>query len=162
MTNQIKHQIKANLEQKLKLLGSMRKLAAHLNFISVAQISNVLNKKKWQFVSSSTWNRLMDSTEFNSQWTVIDTTPTRFITELLKDSQKFGNTDHLIGNTGTGKTVSSKTFVSSTMNAFRIECADHLNRKAFLVELLQTMGKNTSGLTIYEIMREIEAEIIKM
>jgi len=75
--------------------------------------------------------------------------------QLLNDSKQYHIVNAICGEAGTGKTEAIKNFMAANKNTFVLNCNEYWNRKLFLVELLQQMGKDASGFTVGELMNEI-------
>ena len=46
-------------------------------------------------------------------------------------------------------------------NVYYLECAEYWNKKYFLLELLQAMGKSGAGMNVYELMNEVVSQLRK-
>lgn len=150
-----KEKIRESLQAYCERYGSQNKAALSLTGVSSATVSQVLNNN-WELVNDKMWMNIASQIGFKTDdWVVVETRDFKVMTELLNDSKQFHIVNAIIGEAGTGKTEAIKNFVGSNKNAFVLNCNEYWNRKLFLVELLQQMGRDASGFTVGELMNEI-------
>jgi DNA transposition AAA+ family ATPase len=150
-----KEKIKESLQAYCERYGSQNKAALSLTGVSSATVSQVLNNN-WELVNDKMWMNIASQIGFKTDdWVVVETRDFKVMTELLNDSKQFHIVNAITGEAGTGKTEAIKNFVASNKNAFVLNCNEYWNRKLFLVELLQQMGRDASGFTVGELMNEI-------
>lgn len=160
ITNQAKEQIKFLTADGIRIAGGQNEYARR-NGISSAHISNLMNSN-WEVIAEKMWKKMADACGFSTgDWQIVETKVFKQLNDLLNDAKENANVYAVIAEAGAGKTVTTKLFAKETPNVYRIECAEYWNKKAFMVELLQAMGRNTEGMTIYELMREIEEAVLK-
>ncbi len=157
-----KSKIKESLQSYCERYGSQNKAAASLQGVSSATISQVLNDN-WELINDKMWMSIAAQIGFKKdEWIVVETRGFKIMNLLLTDSKLYHLTSAIVGNAGkAGKTESIKSFEESNKDVYFLSCAEYWNRKLFLVELLQKIGKPTSGLTVGELMNEIIKEIKK-
>lgn len=161
ITETAKEQIKLLTEDAIKITGGQNQYANKVG-ISSAHISNLLNKN-WDNIGEKMWKKMADACGYSTNdWQVVETKVYKAIHTLLVDAKENANVYAVIAEAGAGKTVTTKLFARENKNVFRVECAEYWNKKAFMVELLQAMGRPTEGMTIYELMKDIEDTILKM
>lgn len=160
ITNDSKEQIRLLTEKAIEIAGGQNQYA-NKSGISSAHISNLKNKN-WEAIGEKMWKKMADACGFsNKEWQFVETKLYKSMESLMLDAKETANVYAVIADAGAGKTVATKIVARENRNVYRIECAEYWNKKAFMVELLQAMGRSTEGLTIYEIMNEIEQSVLK-
>lgn len=160
ITNEAKSQIKQLTAERIKIAGGQNQYA-NKSQISSAHISNLMNDN-WEMIGEKMWKKMGDACGYsNNEWQFVETKVFKALNTLLQDAKENANVYAVIADAGAGKTVATKLFSRENKNVYRIECAEYWNKKAFMVELLQAMGRSTEGLTIYELMKDIEDTILK-
>lgn len=159
MTQEQKSKIKEELIKQFGI-SSQNKLAKKWN-ISSAMLTHVA-KDNWSVVGLKTWKKLADVLGLNKEeWQIVETRQSKFISELLDIAQFKSNVFALIAPAGSGKTATTKQYAHNVSSVYRIECAEYWNKKAFMSELLKSMGHSPEGKTIYHIMENIQEAILK-
>lgn len=150
-----KSKIKESLQSYCERYGSQNKAAASLNGVSSATISQVLNDN-WDLINDKMWMSIAAQIGFKKdEWVVVETRDFKLMTSILEDSKENHIVSAICGEAGTGKTEAIKNFVAANKNTFVLNCNEYWNRKLFLVELLQQMGRDAGGFTVGELMNEI-------
>lgn len=162
MDNSTKQQITDELRKYVSnsASGSANKASKMLG-ISNAYISMMLNKK-WDSISDDSW-RIVQKQVFatNKEKAPIATTPHIVLTKLFEDARVNANTFGIVGEAGSGKTFTAE-YYSKEENVFHICCNEYFNRKTFLAELLNAMGKDGGGYTVAEMMSAVVGTIRKL
>lgn len=162
MNTQQKQQITENLRQFCQQKGSQNKAANALNGVSSATISQVLNGKT-ELIADEMWrnieSQLRSSTP--SEWQIVETRDFKRLTQLFSDAKLHANVFAVVGDAGCGKTKTIEYYASQNDNVFRLSCSEFWNKKYFLQELLQSMGRDFSGLTVSEMMQEAINQVLK-
>lgn len=158
-----KTQITNDLRAFCELKGSQNKAANSLKGVSSATISLILSGKTEAIADDMFRNieaqlRLLNS---GDDWNVVETNDFKTLFQLFEDSKKYANVYGIIGDPGTSKTTAVKTYTRDNDNVFRLSCSEFWNKKYFLQELLQSMGRDSSGLTVSEMMNEAIYQILK-
>lgn len=158
-----KTQITNDLRAFCELKGSQNKAANALKGVSSATISLILSGKTEAIADDMFRNieaqlRLLNS---GDDWNVVETNDFKTLYQLFEDSKKYANVYGIIGDPGTSKTTAVKTYTRDNDNVFRLSCSEFWNKKYFLQELLQSMSRDSSGLTVSEMMNEAIYQILK-
>lgn len=133
---------------------SQNQAATSLKAVSSATISQILNNN-WDLIKDTMWRNVASQIGYvENQWQAVETNTFKEITHLLSDAQTYSNVFAITGNAGTGKSFALKQYVASHKRAFLLSCNEYWNRNDFLKELLTTMGRDYSGLTVSEMMSE--------
>ena len=160
MIYETKKQIASHLSKYVEQVGSQNKASKLLKDVSVATISNILNHK-WDSIADEMWRNLAKQTGFNSDgWTGAETRNWMFLTKLFSDARLYANVYGVCAEAGSGKSYTAKAY-SQHDNVYLVRCNEYFNRKTFLAELLQGMGKDSGGYTIAELMDTIITQILR-
>ena len=162
MKIETKEQIAEKLAKYVEKMGSQNKAAHSLKNVSSAVLSQIKNRN-WDLISEDMWRNIAAQIKFHSSdKEIIETINFREISALLKDAQQHSNVFAVVGPAGCGKTESLKTYAKNNTNAFLLSCNEYCNRKTFLMELLQVMGRDYGGLTVAEMMHEAVKRLLAM
>lgn len=160
ITEEAKKQIQLLTKSAIEIAGGQNQYANKVG-ISSAHISSLMNNN-WDNIGEKMWKKMAEASGYsNNEWQFVETKVFKNLHILLEDAKENANVYAVIAEAGAGKTVATKLFSRENKNVFRIECAEYWNKKAFMVELLQSMGRSTEGMTIYELMKDIEDVILK-
>lgn len=163
MNTETKEQIKNDLYQFVTKVGSQNAASKRLQNVSNATISNIL-ATKWDNISDQMWSSIMSQIGVNTlgkEWAILPNT--KFMDNLHKiyeDAKLSGEAFCVIAPAGSGKTEMARAFADQA-NAYLVMCKEYLNRKTFLSELLRSMGKDSEGYTVYEMMAVVIKEILR-
>lgn len=162
MNTEAKEQIKSQLDNYVLKVGSMNAASKKLSSVSVGTISNIL-AGKWGNISDTMWTSIQKQVSPSlGSWIIVENTKrVKLLNKLYADAQEFSEAYCIVAAEGSGKSEPAKMFAERP-NVYRVVCAEHLNRKTFLSEVLKAMGKETSGYTVYEMMREVISVILKV
>lgn len=157
-----KQQITDSLRSFCSQKGSQNKASNALNGVSSATISQVLSGKI-DLISDEMWRNIETQIKqaIPSEWQLVQTRDFVTLTKLFQDAKLHSNVFAVVGEAGSGKTKAIEEFAAHTENVFRLSCSEFWNKKYFLQELLQTMGRDCSGLTVSEMMNEAVQQILK-
>lgn len=162
MTTEQKQLIKQHLNDYVATFPSQNKASNSFKGVSSATISQVLNNQ-WELISEAMWNNIANQVGVNSKgWNLVETRDFMQMSEILDDSKKTHKVRAIIGGAGTGKTAAIKAFKQSNTETFVLSCNEYWNRKYFLSELLNKMGRDESGLIVAEMMQEVVSNLKKM
>lgn len=154
MENIQKQQIKDKLEAYVNRYESQNKASNSLNGVSSATISQVLNDN-WNKINPEMWRNIATQIGYNSNvWNSVETTDYKVLSKVLQDAQIYSNVFAVTGNAGSGKSHISKLYQEDNQRAYLLQCSEYWNKKYFLGQLLQSMGRDYSGLTVSEMMDE--------
>lgn len=88
-------------------------------------------------------------------WNNVETSSYRKITTILCDAQENSLVFAITGDAGCGKSLTLRLYEERNKNVFVLSCSEYWNRKMFLIELSQRMGRDVSGLTVGDMVNEI-------
>lgn len=158
--NELQQMIAAAIHQKQQQGVSIRELAVKLD-VAAGTIHNVKDGE-WEKISDKMLRKLAAGLDVHTEdWMPAKTQAFNMLNHLLWDAKYHQNVYGVICQAGGGKSYTSRLFARSSAEVYRVECADFMNKKIFLSELLVSMGRNPSGCSVYEMLKEIEAEILK-
>jgi DNA transposition AAA+ family ATPase len=156
MNPETKEQIKNDLAQYVAKVGGQMAASRRLKDISNATISNIVNGK-WENIADSMWISIQKQIKGveGDKW-LIDTTTARMvkIAKHYNDAKNYALVFCMVGAAGSGKTAPAKLFTEHK-EVYLVKCKEYLNRKTFLAELLATMGKDSFGYTVDELMANV-------
>lgn len=155
MTPQEKHSIAEALQAYCSRYPSQNKAANSLKDVSPATVSQMLNKK-WELINEAMWRKVAAQIGYkNKDRQIVKTSVYRELYWLLTDHQNDNGVSAIISKAGSGKSVTTKCYIAENKNAYRVACAEYWNRKTFMLELLESMGVDSSGFTVNEMMRTV-------
>lgn len=161
MTQKEKQQITAELKQYVERYGSQNQAANTLRDVSSATVSQMLNGK-WELIKDDMFRTVAAQIRYQEEkWQIVETRDFSLLTHMLEDAQRFHNVFAITGNSGSGKTIALRHYATNNKRAHLLQCSEFWNRKYFLAELLTTMGRNASGLTVSELMIEVVRQLKK-
>lgn len=161
-TQEEKQKIAEGLKKYVETYPSQNKAAASLKNISPANVSQILNGN-WDLVSDAMWNNLASQLNTGAnEWQTAQTRDFVLLNQVLKNAQTNALVHAVVNPAGSCKTHTTKLYRTENQNAFYITCNEFWNRKAFLQELLQSMGVNSSGMTISEMMYAVVLHLSKL
>jgi DNA transposition AAA+ family ATPase len=159
MKNIEKEQVKNKLAEYCERLGSQNKAANSLNDVSSATISQILNGN-WSLITDKMWRNIASQIGYDSRaWVVVETRGYRRMYDLLIDAQDSSQVFAVVGEAGCGKSEAIKSYTEKHPNVYALSCSEYWNRKQFMSELLQAMGRDYTGYTVGEMMAEIILEL---
>lgn len=161
MTNEQKKHVKWKLENYVATFPSQKQAANSLKDISEAHLINIL-KENWDRVSEETFRNILNQMDrVSSKTQLVETT--NFMTLILYFSlaKENGATFAISGGAGFGKSYAGKFYSSANRerHVYYLECAEYWNKKMFLSNILQAMGKQFMGMNIGEMMLTIVTEL---
>lgn len=161
ITESQKEQILILTKERIQVEGSQNRYARSKG-ISEATLSN-LTQRKWDLISAEMWKKIADAAGWSDHsWQIAETRLFRQFHSLIDDARDNANVYAIIASAGSGKSNTSEFYSQNTRNAFWMECEESWNKKHFMQELLQSMGRNTDGLTVYEMMSDLRQYITKL
>lgn len=161
MNTEHKQQITELLKSFCDQKGSQNKAANALNGVSSATVSQILNGKT-ELIADEMWRNIDGQLKVNSNnWQVVEISDFKRLKKLFKDSQNHANVFGIVGDAGSGKSKAIEVYTTENENVFALSCSEFWNKKFFLQELLQCMGRDFSGLTVAEMMYEAISQILK-
>lgn len=160
MNTETKQQIKIDLANFVQKQGSQNQASKHLVSVSNATISNIL-ADKWDNIADAMWNSIQKQvTPSLGGWVVVETRRIKQLNTIYSDAKNNSEVFCVVAPAGSGKSEPANLF-KANQNVYRVVCKEHFNRKTFLIELLNAMGRDGSGYTVYELMNEVLEAILK-
>lgn len=140
-----KQHIADALKNYCEQAGSQNKAANTLKNVSAATITQVLGGN-WENIGEGMWNRIAKQIGANDSWVYCTGTHTNMrFGFYYGDAQHHAKVHAIIERAGGGKSSSAKKYCEENANAWFIKCAEYMNKKTFLSNILQAMGKDASG-----------------
>lgn len=165
MITTTKEQIKNDLYQFVQKVGkgSQNATSKQLTKVSNATISNIL-AGKWDNIAESMWLSIQKQVSSNgNEWKIItDTKRMAMINKVYSDAQNNSEVFCIVAPEGSGKTIPAREYASNNNNVFIMKCGEHMNRKTFLSELLNALGKDSGGYTVHEMMKLVVETILRI
>jgi DNA transposition AAA+ family ATPase len=157
-----KQQITESLRLFCQQKGSQNKASNALNGVSAATISQILAGKV-ELVADDMWRNIESQIKASmpTEWVLVETRDFKALTRYFMDAQLHSNVFAIVGDAGSGKSKAIEQYSTTNENVFRLSCSEFWNKKYFLQELLQAMGRDCSGLTVSEMMHEAVTQILK-
>ena len=146
MNTQEKQQIAQALNDFCNRKGNQNKAANVLKGVSAATVTQVL-KGNWDSIADKMWRNIKD-------WVCVETAAYQTLTALISDAQENSQVYAIIAPAGSGKTKTMQLYEKENPNAYMVQCNEFWNKKAFMGELLAAMGRDSSGLTVNEMVNE--------
>ncbi len=154
ITETNKEQIRERLTDYSARFGSQNKAANSLRGVSSATVSQIINSN-WELVSEEMWRNIGTQIGWSEhEWVAVETRDYKVLTSILTDAQKHSNVFAITGESGSGKSFVMRRFMESNKRVYLLQCAEYWNRKVFLSELLNAIGRDASGLSVPEMMAE--------
>lgn len=163
MTTQQKTTIRQLLASYVAGFPSQATAAATLEGVSEATVVQVL-KNNWDAISEAMWRTIGAQVGWNERRVeIVETLNMQTLVlyfDLAKDN---GETFAIVGPAGSGKSYTAQWYTRSmrSQHVYYLECAGYWNKKYFLQELLQSMGRESGGMNTYEMMKDIVATLRK-
>lgn len=155
LTQEEKQKIANSLSDYVIRYESQNAASKSLKNVSSATISQVLNDK-WASINDSMWRNIAAQTDYSqNSWKAVQTRDYKLLNHILNDAQENSLVFGVIGDAGSGKSFALRQYDATHKRAFLLQCNEYWNRKYFLSELLTSMGRDYSGLTVAEMMNEV-------
>lgn len=149
-----KQQIANALRGYCERYESQAKASNSLKNVSSSTISQMLNGK-WELIKDDMWRNVAAQIGWKEdKWNAVATRDFNTLTRILADVKENALVMAVTGDAGSGKTFAMKQYTASNRQVYMMCCNEYWNRKAFLNELLLTMGRDASGLTVNDMMCE--------
>jgi hypothetical protein len=154
MKENSKLKIKCALQEYVDRYDSQNQASNTLKGVSSATVSQILNGN-WELIKDSMWRTVAAQIGFQEHpWLSVETRDFKAVNQILYDAQATSQVFAFTGDAGSGKSFAIKQYVKQVSNSYLLSCNEYWNKKDFLGELLTAMGRDSSGLTITEMMRE--------
>lgn len=149
-----KQQISNALRGYCERYDSQAKAANSLKNVSPATVSQMLNGK-WELIRDDMWRNVAAQIGWKEEkWNAVATRDFTTLMRILGDVKDNALVMAVTGDAGSGKTFALKQYTETNKQVYMLCCNEYWNRKAFLNELLQAMGRDASGLTVNDMMLE--------
>ncbi len=114
--------------------------------ISEANIINI-RKGNWDSISDKMWRNVAEQLghNLNGEWFAAPTANYRTGFAFFEDSRQYGNVFAIAASAGSGKSYLAEQYRLQTPHVYIITCAEYMNRKVFLQNLLEQMGRPVDG-----------------
>lgn len=154
MTHQDKIKTVEILEQFIVQKGSQNQVAAGMHGVSAATLSQMRNHK-WEAIADEMWRKVAKYVGVAAnEWNYAETRNSKDLLQFFTESQQFSLVMAITGKAGAGKSESAKKYELENKNAFLLSCNEYWDKRWFLRELLEKMGKDHSGMTLPEMMHK--------
>lgn len=163
MTTAQKNSIQKLLEAYVTGYSSQSKAAATLEGVSEATVVQVL-KNNWELISEAMWRTIGAQVGWNERKVeIVETMNMQTLVLYFDLAKENGETFAIVAPAGSGKSFTAQWYARSmrSKHVYYLECAGYWNKKYFLQELLQSMGRESGGMNIYEMMKDIVATLRK-
>lgn len=155
MTQAEKVNIVDNLQRYTAQKGSQNKVAAEMQGVSSATLSQMVNHN-WENISDEMWRRVSAHLGIGTnEWKFAPTTPAAELSHLFSEAQTLSLVMAVTANAGSGKTETAKQYKANNGNVYLLSCNEYWDKKWFLRELLAKMGKEADGMTLPEMMQKV-------
>lgn len=155
MTQTDKQQIAAALKEYCEQKGSQNKAANSLHGVSSAIISKALSGD-WELIAERMWRNIASQIGYAATaWQMVETRDFRDMMEFLTDAQDEALCIAVTGEAGCGKSAAVQAYAKENDNVHVLCCNEFWNRKNFMQELLRSMGRDSGGYTVGEMMGAI-------
>lgn len=149
-----KQQITMALRNYCERYGSQNKAANSLKGISSATISKIL-AGDWELIKDEMFRNIATQIGYKDEkWEAVETNDYRMMMAILDDAQHNSLVMGITGDAGSGKTFACKQYISTHKQAYLLCCNEYWNRKIFLTELLGCIGRDSTGMTVGEMMSD--------
>ena len=155
MENIQKENIVSGLRRYCERYESQNRAAASLKGVSAATVSQLLNGN-WELIGDEMWRNVASQTGYRERrWVAVETVNFRTIGRILADAQDNSLVLAITDEAGTGKSFALNHYRDNNRNVYLLCCNDYWDRKLFITELLAAIGKDYTGQTVGEMMRDV-------
>lgn len=146
MTDLQKSEIQKFLSEYVETFPSQAQAVKSLKNISEAVVINI-RKGNWESISDEMWTNVGKQVGYSSKgtWKMVKTATYQSLEELFDDAKEYSNVYGIVAPAGSGKSATSRDYEKNNINVYHITCAEYFNRKLFLSNLLDKMGKEKTG-----------------
>ncbi|BDD11677.1 hypothetical protein FUAX_41090 (plasmid) [Fulvitalea axinellae] len=150
-----KEQVVAKLRLKVEKYGSQNKAAKSMKGVSPAMV-NMMVSGKWDGIGEGMWRKVAAHVGWTAEgWQAVKTGDFKVLGTLLEKARTESLVFAVTGEAGTGKSFATRLYASEHKRAYLLQCNEFWNRKYFLMEALGAMGRDSSGLTVSDMMVEL-------
>lgn len=159
MNEKTKKQIKCALQEYVDRYDSQNQASNTLKGVSSATVSQLLNEK-WDLIKDTMWRSIAAQIGWvEHKWVSVETRDFVEVSQILYDAQTTSQVFAFTGDAGSGKSFAIKQYVKANPKSYLLSCNEYWNKKDFLSELLTAIGRDYTGLTITEMMREVVKQL---
>lgn len=162
MTDSQKKEIQILLKHFIEQYPSQAKAIATLKNVSEATVINI-RTGKWENISDDMWRNVGKQIGFSSKgkWQMVETVDFQTLVRYFDDAREYSNVFAITAHAGAGKTFTSEWYERNRQNVYVIGCAEYFNRKVFLQNILEKMGKENTGYNVAEMMELIIQSLMR-
>jgi DNA transposition AAA+ family ATPase len=156
-----KQDIQIRLKQYVDSFRTQQMAAASLDNCSEGTVIAIL-KGDWSKIADAMWLNVGKQVgAFKRETNLVETQDFSTLILYYSLAKEEGATFYMTGGAGFGKTRTAKFYqkANRAKNVYYLECAMYWNKKQFLGNLLQQLGKSPAGLNIGEMMDAIVREL---
>ena len=84
----------------------------------------------------------------------METRDYKILASILEDAQNHSNVFAITGDSGSGKSFALRRFAETNKRVYLLQCAEFWDKRFLLSELLASIGKDSSGMTVPSMMTE--------
>lgn len=156
MTDSQKKEIQMLLKNYIEQFPSQAKAVSSLKNVSEATVIHI-RKGEWESISDDMWRNVGKQVGWSNKgkWQFVETSAARKLIQLFDDAREYSNVFAVTAHPGIGKSFVSEWYESKYDNVYMISCSEYFNRKVFLQQILEKLGKANSGYTVPEMMELI-------
>lgn len=157
ITEQMKQDIQWHLKNYVNTFRSQNAAAMSLDNVSEATVISIL-QGKFALISEQMWLTVGKQVgAFKRKSKLVETMDFQTLVLYYSLAKEEGATFAITAGAGHGKTFSAKWYAEANRqkNVYYLECAMYWNKKQFLGNLLEAMGKSPAGLSIPDMMQVI-------
>jgi Cdc6-like AAA superfamily ATPase len=162
MNDAMKKEIQMLLKTFIEQYPSQAKAVDKLQGVSEATVINI-RRADWESISDEMWRKVGKQVGFSNKgkWQMVETAAAKKLINYLDDAREFSNVFAITADTGSGKSFISEWYENKRENVYMISCSEYFNRKTFLQQILQKMGKGNTGYNVPEMMDLIMETVLR-
>jgi DNA transposition AAA+ family ATPase len=156
MQNNMKKITTAQIEEIIIALQDIKSRKSHNQIasemggeVSVATISNIINRKALDKVSDAMWAKLAKYTKTGEafKWVIRETQNFKLITDTCRAAMEERSMKLIIGKTGLGKTTALERFARNNTSAYYVLLQKTMGVRDCLVAIAHAVGEPVDGTT---------------
>lgn len=156
MTDSQKKEIQMLLKSYIEQFKSQSQAVASLKGVSEATVIHI-RRGEWESISDDMWRNVGKQVGWSNKgkWQFVETSAARKLIQLFDDARTYSNVFAVTAHPGIGKSFVSEWYESKYDNVYMVSCSEYFNRKVFLQQILEKLGKANTGYTVPEMMELI-------
>lgn len=153
------HEVVKLLNNYILRVGSANKAAKALG-VSNGTISNMISGNHSK-IAEQMWRKIGKLlSEYFTGWVFVPTDNKDAIIQTFQHAARNAMVYGIIAPEGSGKDTAAKEYEQNS-NVFKVDCGVYLDNKSFLYELSKSMGIDTGGKSVYEMLNAIVDKCLK-